>query len=159
MPRSGSAARRPRSRRRPIFISYSHRDRRWVDRLLVHLRPLERGRSIDIWEDSRIKPGARWRVEIENALNSAAVAILMVSADFLASDFVMNDEIPVLLRNAETRGTVIMPLIIAPSLFSQSALNCFQAVNSPQEPLSKLSSHKRDEVLVALATAVDAIGL
>ena len=146
-----------RSHRHTIFITYSHRDRRWVDRLLVHLKPLERGISTDIWEDSRIKPGARWRSEIENALNNACAAILVISADFLASDFVMNDEVPVLLQAAETRGTLIMPLIIAPSLFGQSSLSCFQSVNSPASPLAKLSSHQRDQVLVRLATSIDAM--
>ena len=152
-----SSSRYLRSHRHGIFISYSRRDRRWVDRLLVHLKPLERDMSIDIWEDSRIKPGEKWRTEIGNALNSACVAVLIVSADFLASDFVMKDEVPILLQNAETRGTAIMPLIIAPSLFSQSSLNRFQTVNSPASPLSKLNSHQRDEILVSLATSINEI--
>jgi hypothetical protein len=152
---SGDA--RAASRRNVVFVSYSHKDRRWVDRLLVHLSPLERHMSIDVWEDSRIRAGMKWRPEIAGALNSASVAILMISANFLASNFVMNNEVPVLLKGAETRGTVIMPLIIAPSLFGQSSLNCFQSVNPLEEPLSKLSAHKRDEVLVRLATSIGEI--
>jgi hypothetical protein len=142
---------------RTIFISYSHRDRRWADRLLIHLKPIERDTPVDIWDDSRIEPGANWRQVIENALNTATAAIMLVSADFLASDFVMNDEVPTLLRNAENRGTVIMPLIVSPSLFAQSALSGFQTLNSLAAPLSKLSSHQRDEVLVQAATSVGAI--
>jgi hypothetical protein len=145
------------SPRPTIFIGYSHKDRRWVDRLLVHLKPIERDMSVEIWDDSRIKPGAKWRAEIEEALNRASVAILIISADFLASDFVMNEEVPTLLQNAESNGTAIMPLIIAPSLFSQSVLNCFQAVNSPENALSKLTPHKRDEILVRLAMSVEII--
>jgi hypothetical protein len=153
------AARRLRPTGRTIFVSYSHRDRRWVERLRVHLRPLERDMSIDVWEDSRITPGTKWRSEIADALNVAVVGVLLISADFLASDFVMNNEVPALLRGAEIRGTVIMPLIITPSLFEQSSLSCFQSVNSPRSPLSKLNSHKRDEVLVKLATSIDGIRL
>jgi hypothetical protein len=137
-----------------IFISYSHKDRRWVDRLLVHLKPLERYGDLAIFEDSRIRPGAKWYAEIEEALSNAVVAILVVSADLLASDFVMNNEVPTLLRNAESRGTKVIPLIAAPSLFSQSALGCFQAINSPESPLSKLSTYKRDEILVRLAIVI-----
>jgi nucleoside phosphorylase len=140
---------------RTIFISYSRRDRRWVDHLLTHLKPLQRENLLDIWDDSRIKPGAKWREEIESALNKAAVAILMISPNFLASDFVMNDEVPALLRQAESRGTVIIPLIVAPSLFGQSILNSFQAINTPETPLSKLNSFKRDEVLVKVATSIN----
>jgi hypothetical protein len=113
--------------------------------------------SVDTWEDSRIKPGMKWRVEIEEALGNAKVAILIVSADFLASDFVMNEEIPTLLRSAESGGVVIMPLIIAPSLFDQSVMACFQAINSPENALSKLTSHKRDEILVRLAMSIEVI--
>jgi hypothetical protein len=139
-----------------IFISYSHRDRRWVDRLLVHLKPLERYGRFSIWDDSRIRLGTRWRAEIAEALDSAAAAILVVSADFLASDFVMNEEIPSLLRSTERRGTAVIPLIVAPSLFNQSVLRSFQGINSPEAPLSKLSSYKRDEILVNLATSITA---
>ena len=141
---------------RVIFVSYSHKDRRWAERLLVHLKPLERQLAVDVWDDSRIVPGTRWRGEIESALSRAAVAVLLVSADFLASDFVMNEEVPAILRNAETRGLQVLPLLIAPCLFGQSALNCFQSVNPLEFPLSKLSSHKRDEILVRLALSIEA---
>lgn len=140
-----------------IFVSYSHKDRRWADRLLTHLKPLERHLAIDIWDDSRIAPGTRWRGEIEAALNNSIAAILLVSADFLASDFVMNEEVPTILRIAETRGITVLPLLIAPCLFSQSALQCFQSVNSPEYPLSKLKPHSRDEVLVKLALSIKAM--
>jgi hypothetical protein len=153
-------ARTPRSLKsqgRAVFISYSHRDRRWVDRLLIHLKPLQRENLLDIWDDSRIRPGTKWRDEIEEALNKAAAAILVISPNFLASDFVMNDEVPTLLQQAESRGTVIIPLIVAPSLFGQSMLSRFQAVNPPEVPLSKLNSYKRDEILVKVATSISAL--
>jgi TIR domain-containing protein len=141
--------------RRLVFVSYSHKDRRWVDRLIVHLKPLEHELSLDIWEDSRIQPGTDWRTEIEHALTRATAAILLISADFLASEFVMNEEVPALLRNAEANGTIIVPLIISPSLFKQSALRTYQSINPPSTPLSKLSTHKRDEILVQLAISVE----
>lgn len=110
--------------------------------------------ALVIWEDSRIRAGARWRNEIDQALSEASIAVLMVSADYLASDFVMNKEIPALLRKAQISGTVIMPLLITPSLFEQSALGCFQAVNSPETQLSKLNPYKREEILAKLAISI-----
>ena len=77
-------------------MSYSHEDRPWLERLRVHLRPLERAGLVDLWDDRRIKPGTRWRDEIRNAMAEARIAVLLVSADFLASDFIASNELTVI---------------------------------------------------------------
>ncbi|HEY6547311.1 MAG TPA: toll/interleukin-1 receptor domain-containing protein, partial [Vicinamibacteria bacterium] len=96
--------------RSSVFISYSHKDERWLRRLEVHLRPLVRDALISIWSDREIPPGAQWRDEIRKAISRARVGVLLVSADFLASDFVATDELPPLLKAAESSGTVILPV-------------------------------------------------
>src|SRR6266581_9216202 len=106
---------------RNAFISYCHADAGWLDRLKVHLRPLVRRTAFDIWEDSRISPGQEWRGEIAKALARAHVAILIVSADFLASEFIVNDELPPLLHRAAHGGLLVLPLIVSPCLFSEDA--------------------------------------
>lgn len=107
-----------------------------------------------MWSDKEIHAGALWKEEIERALDKAAAAVLLVSADFLASDFVMIQELPSLFRSAEKKGTVIIPVIIGPSLFVQSEIASFQSINPPELPLSKLSTHQRDEIFVRLAQAI-----
>jgi hypothetical protein len=72
-----------------VFISYSHKDKRWLSRLLVHLQPLDRDGRIDLWADRRIKPGENWIEEIESALLEARVAVLLVS---LFSSFVVRQK-------------------------------------------------------------------
>ena len=106
----------------PVFVSYSHRDKKWLQRLQVHLKPLVRAGDIDLWDDTRIRPGADWKAQIDRALASARVAVLLVSADFLASDFIQDQELPVLLEAAERRGTRILPVILSHSLFTGSPL-------------------------------------
>ena len=98
--------------RKTIFVSYSHRDRPWLDRLYVHLKPFERNGRLELWNDEKIAPGAQWRQEIEQAIDRAAASVLLVSADFLASDFVAVHELPRLLKKADRAR--VLPIIVAP---------------------------------------------
>ena len=91
-------------KRTQVFVSYSHVDSEYLARLRVHLRPFERKNLVDVWSDAKVKAGQRWRKEIEDAIGRAAVAILLVSADFLASDFVAENELPPLLKAAQGEG-------------------------------------------------------
>jgi hypothetical protein len=111
---------------------------------------------MDVWEDSRISPGTPWKEEIDNALRDAQIAVLLVSADFLASDFIADNEVPQLLLNAKNRGTIIMPVIVSPSRFLRSdALRHFQALNPPEIPLTKMPAYRREEFFVGLASAIE----
>lgn len=123
-----------------IFISYSHADKKWLERLEKHLKVLKRFFSdIEYWDDTKLKGGDKWRQEIEKAIEKANVAILLVSTDFLASDFVATDELPPLLRKAEEEGTRILPLIVSPCAFPLSELNEFQAINDPNRTLADIA--------------------
>src|SRR6185295_8151356 len=83
--------------RTTIFISYSHHDLEWLTRLQVHLAPLEREYGIEVWDDTRIEAGSIWQESISRSLTSARVAVILVSADFLASRFIALNELPPLL--------------------------------------------------------------
>ena len=116
---SFASLRAEREKKQSVFVSYSHFDREYLDRLLVHLKPLEKDGVIDLWVDTRLRAGDRWKKEIEKALSRSTVALLLVSADFLASDFITDNELPPLLRNAEEKGTRIIPLILKPCRFTR----------------------------------------
>ncbi len=126
--------------RTKLFISYSHADTEWLERLQVHLKPLEREGRLERWDDTRIAPGEKWHQAIRDAIASAKVAVLLVSADFLASDFIATDELPPLLTAAEQDGAVVLPLILSPSWFERMPrLAQFQSVNPPSKPLIGLT--------------------
>jgi hypothetical protein len=140
-----------KSGRTKVFVSYSHEDSDWLKRLKIHLKPLERDYAIDIWEDTKIQPGSKWLEEIEKAIQSAKIALLIISADYLASDFIVNNELPPLLDAANKDGAVIMPLIVSPSRFmSVKNLSQFQAINDPKKPLINMSKGAQEEILVNL---------
>jgi hypothetical protein len=84
------------------------------------------------------------------------MAILLISADFLASDFVMQSELPVLLAAAEKRGSKILPVILKPSRFLRDRrLSVFQAINDPRRPLIGLSEVEQEEVYARLADLIE----
>jgi hypothetical protein len=99
--------------RTKLFISYSHRDRNWLERLKIHLALLQRQDLVHIWSDTRIGVGDRWREEVESALTESRAAVLLISPDFLASDFIWAEEMPRLLAH-QKNGMMILPLIARP---------------------------------------------
>jgi len=143
------------SPRRQVFISYAHADAQWLERLQTHLKPLERAGQIDRWDDTRIKPGMEWRKEIEQALARARVAVLLVSAAFLASDFIAGNELPPLLAAAEEEGALILPIILSPCLFEDTPeLSRFQAFNPPSKTLEEMSDPEWKRVLVTVSKQI-----
>ena len=138
-----------------VFISYSHEDAHWLERLQVHLKPLERKGLLERWDDTRIQPGMYRREAIEQALASAKVAVLLVSADFLASDFIAQHELPPLLKAAEQEGVLILPVIVGSCLFEQEPdLAQFQAVNAPDQPLDGLDKAEQEKRLLSVAKTI-----
>ena len=145
-----------RRRKQNVFISYCHSDREYLNRLLVHLKPLEKEGLVDLWADTRLRAGDRWKQEIEKALARSTVAILLVSADFLASDFITENELPPLLRDAEERGTRIVPVILKPCRFTRDKnLRHFQAVNDPARTLALLPPGEQELLYDQVASEVE----
>ncbi len=137
-----------------IFVSYSHADREWLKRIHVHLKPFERNGTINLWDDTKIIPGKKWRDEIQVNLECAKIALMLVSADFLASDFIANHELPHMLEMAKNAGTEIIPVIIKPCAYTESELNIFQSFNPPTEPLIGMNRTKREKLFVSLAQRI-----
>jgi len=79
-----------------VFVSYSRKDALWLERFAVMLRPQVRKRGIELWFDTQIATGRAWRPEIDAAIARAGAALLLVSPDFLASDFIIDLELPAL---------------------------------------------------------------
>jgi hypothetical protein len=144
------------SSRTKVFISYSHADKEWLERLKRHLKPLVREGRLDYWDDTHIRPGDDWQQEIRTALDTAQAAVLLISADFFASDFIDENELPPLLAAAQARGVRILPVILSASRFARNPeLARFQAVNSPDRPLNKLPEGEQEEVLERLAGTIE----
>lgn len=146
----------PSGKRDSVFFSYSHEDAAYLDRMLIHLRPVERSGAINLWSDTKLRAGDRWRDEIRKAVDAARVAVLLVSADFLASEFIVTNELPPLLAAAEVEGARIIPVIVKPSRFIRdTSLSRFQALNDPKLPLIRMSEAEREELYAKLAEVIE----
>jgi len=142
-------------KREKAFISHSHKNKKWLERVQAHLKVVEKlDITVNSWDDTQIKSGMEWKAEIVKELSSAKVAILLVSTDFLASDFIDKIELPALLKAAEDDDATILPLILEPCLFTEHKLSEFQSINDPSKPLSKLRKNGQEEQLVKLAKRV-----
>lgn len=137
-----------------VFISYCHDDRKWLDKLQRMLKPLLRNNPIAVWDDTKIRPGAKWKDEIEKALNNADAAILLVSPNFLASDFITSKEVPELLGSAQTKGVKIIWIPISDCLWTETDIANYQAAYSPTTPLDSLEESEVNSALVAICKEI-----
>ena len=97
-----------------VFISYSHKDEEWKDRVCSQLGVLVQQGLVETWDDRRIAAGDDWKPEIEKAMASAKAAVLLISANFLTSNFILNGEVPTLLEKRDKEGVRIIPVILKP---------------------------------------------
>lgn len=149
---SGTMSQQPSSpsTRNQVFISYSHRDAQWLTELQTHLKPYIRNQLISKWDDGQIQPGAEWCKEIEKALATAKVALLLVSPNFLCSDFIDKEELPPLLEAAEEEGLTIFWIPISDSAYKITPIEKYQAAHPPDVPLDDLSPSGRNKAWVKI---------
>jgi hypothetical protein len=133
---------------KPIFISYSHKDAQWLNRLKQFLRPLEDKNMIRVWDDTEIRAGTEWLAEIRKALGAARVAVFLVTQDFLNSPFIKSEELPSLVEAATSQGCLIFWIAVKPSTVADSPLARFQGAISPNKPLALMSDGEQDEALL-----------
>ena len=97
-----------------VFVSYSHKDEEWKERLCPHLEMLKNVGHITIWDDKTIKSDGKYFNEIKPIIDRAAVTVCLISPDYLASPFFIKEEIPYLLERREKKRMPIIPLLLRP---------------------------------------------
>ena len=120
-----------------VFISYSHKDSEALERLHTHLAPLRSEGLIDTWYDRQILAGERINEEIGRELESCDLFLLLVSPDFLASDYCVNHEMRRALERHRDNEAHVIPIIVEPCDWLSSPLRELKALPYDGESISK----------------------
>ena len=142
------------AKRDQVFISYSRKDSEWLHKLQDALQPFTWNRSLNLWADTQIPAGADWSTEIKKALASAKVAVLLVTINYLASDFIKKVELPEFIRASKEDGLTLLWVAVGQSGYLQTALANYQAINDPKRPLKDMSDSQQEAELVRICEEI-----
>ena len=137
-----------------VFFSYAHKDKDLRDRLDVFLSPLKRSKKIDTWHDKAILAGESWDDEIKGHLENADVVLLLVSADFLASDY-CNYEIEVAMQRRSAGLAKALPIILKPCAWKITELAKVQALPEGGKPITQWDN--MDEALLSVVEGIQKV--
>jgi|GEM_PF-367193 len=138
-----------------VFIAYARTDWKWLENTSTQLRVLESRMDIDVWSDKEIGAGDEWLEKIEEAISRAGVAILLISAKFLTSDFINRKEVPGLLARRSHDGLPVIPVLIRDCAWKHVPwLEKMQIRPYGARPLANFSTAKADTQLAIITNEV-----
>ncbi|KPA14918.1 AAA ATPase [Candidatus Magnetomorum sp. HK-1] len=139
------------NQKKKIFISYSHEDRKWLDRLLFHLNQAKH-QNIDIWFDDSIQTGENWSVAIFDAIQNSHITICLISPYFLNSDFIRTREIPAIQAKQE-EGMIVLPILVEDCLWNiNDWLKQIQMYPKNNQPLDEIDEKKQNKKFMEIVT-------
>jgi hypothetical protein len=124
-----------------VFISYAHEDRGFVEELEKHLGILKRQQIILSWYDGNIVPGTEWESQIMQHLNRAQIILLLVSADFIGSDFCYGIEMTQAIDRHNADQARVIPVILRPVEWKGAPFAKLQALPSGAKPVTRWPTH------------------
>ena len=139
-----------------LFYSYSHRDEAFRGELEAHLSFLRRSKLIAEWHDRMIGAGDEWKGQIDRQLAAADIILLLVSADFIASDYCWGEEMTKALARHQLGEARVIPVILRPCRWQRTPLGSLQAVPKDGKPVSEWPNHDAafDEIAAAIERTI-----
>ena len=119
-----------------IFCCYAREDQELLRNLQKHLMPLQRQGLITIWSDTDINAGATWEEEIDKHLNTAHIILLLVSPDFMASEYCYSKEMKQAMQRHERGEARVIPIILRPTYWKGAPFDKLQALPANARPVT-----------------------
>ncbi|HEY0173241.1 MAG TPA: tetratricopeptide repeat protein [Pyrinomonadaceae bacterium] len=135
-----------------LFYSYSHEDEDLRDGLQTHLSTLKRQNVINGWHDRRVVAGEEWGGEIDEHLKTADIILLLVSSDFLASDYCYATELTLAMRRHDDGEACVVPVILRPCDWKGVPFGKLQALPKNARPVTTWPN--RDEAFTDVAIGI-----
>ena len=138
-----------------VFVSYSRKDANWTDKFWVMLSPLVRQQRLDVWIDKdRLTVGEAWRDELREAIGKSRAALLLVSPDFLASEFIMKEELPALIE----QGARLVCALVRPCFWKlDPRISGLQWAHNNSRALNE--ERNRDKSILGVCEALVSVAL
>lgn len=136
-----------------IFCCYARKDQPLLNELKSHLSPLQRQGLVTLWADTDINAGSEWEREIKRHLNTAQIILLLVSPDFMASDYCYSKEMKLALERHQRGDARVIPIILRP-VYWQGALGKIQALPTNAKPVIDRYWHSMDEAFFDVAEGI-----
>ena len=128
-----------------VFCCYAREDQDLMKTLRKHLMPLQRSKLITIWSDIDINAGDDWEKEIEKHLDSAHIILLLVSADFIASDYCYSKEMERALERHKKNEASVIPIILRHTAWKGTPIGKLQALPRDARPVTDRRSWNSDD--------------
>jgi hypothetical protein len=135
-----------------VFVSYSHRDEEIKNELIKHISPLKRINLIADWHDRKIEAGDKWEQVISENLKKADIIILLVSIDFINSEYCYGTEMDAALDRETAGQAVIIPVIARSCMWKNSRFAPYQALPTDGKAIATWSD--RDEALTVVSEGI-----
>lgn len=135
-----------------VFFSYSHKDESLRDELETHLKLLQRQGVVSAWHDRKILPGQEWDGEIDRHLTRAKIVLLLVSADFIASEYCWDKEVQTAMARHESGEAIVIPIMLRPCDWKDAPFAKLQGL--PQEMKAITSWEDRDAAWTDVAVGI-----
>lgn len=137
-----------------VFYSYAHEDKALRDELEKHLGTLKRQGLIEQWHDRDISAGKDWKHEIDTYLNSAQIILLLISKNFIHSDYCYGIELSRAIQRHDAKEAIIIPILLRSCDWEGLSFSKYQVLPKNHQPVSSRYWHNQDEAFMVVARGI-----